>query len=185
MLRQVCEALEEAHTAGLVHRDIKPANILACHTGGKHDVAKLLDFGLVAVQPMPPNGESLSGTETITGTPAFMSPEQASGTACVDARTDIYSLGAVAYFLLTGRPPFMHSTSVETMAAHLTEPVLSVRQSRTGFLPIWTALSSDVSRRTRSNGSQTSSSLNRPWLIASAATHGPRKELPSGGRLVG
>ena len=96
-------------------------------------MAKLLDFGLVAVQPMPPNGESLSGTETITGTPAFMSPEQASGTACVDARTDIYSLGAVAYFLLTGRPPFMHSTSVETMAAHLTEPVLSVRQSCAGI----------------------------------------------------
>jgi serine/threonine protein kinase len=121
----VCGALREAHAVGLVHRDIKPANILACHSGGMHDVAKLLDFGLVRVQSLGEGGESLSGIGTIAGTPAFMSPEQAAGAVEIDERSDIYGLGAVAYFVLTGRPPFVEPTSVEIMAAHLTGQVVA------------------------------------------------------------
>jgi len=124
LLRQVCDALREAHGVGLVHRDIKPANILACQTGGMSDVAKLLDFGLVRVQNLSRPGNSITRIGTIAGTPAFMSPEQASGALDVDQRSDIYSLGAVAYFLLTGQAPFNRPTSVETMAAHLREPVV-------------------------------------------------------------
>jgi len=123
LLRQVCEALHEAHACGLVHRDIKPANILASQSGGKCDVAKLLDFGLVRVQRLNTTDQSLTVDGGIAGTPAFMSPEQAAGAEVVDQRSDIYSLGAVAYYLLAGRPPFVHPTAVETMAAHLTEAV--------------------------------------------------------------
>jgi serine/threonine-protein kinase len=124
LLRQVCGALREAHAVGLVHRDIKPANILACQIGGVHDTAKLLDFGLVRVHTLGSDGVGLTGLGTIAGTPAFMSPEQAAGTSDVGARSDIYSLGAVAYFLLTGEAPFVRSTSVQTMAAHLAEPLV-------------------------------------------------------------
>jgi serine/threonine-protein kinase len=126
LLRQVCGALREAHAVGLVHRDIKPANILACQIGEMHDVAKLFDFGLVRVQALSADA-GLTGLGTITGTPAFMSPEQAAGNADVDARSDIYSLGAVAYFLLTGQTPFVRSTAVQTMAAHLAEPLVAPR----------------------------------------------------------
>ena len=120
------ERLREAHAVGLVHRDIKPANILACQIGGMHDVTKLFDFGLVRVHALSADA-GLTGLGTIAGTPAFMSPEQAAGTAEVDARSDIYSLGAVAYFLLTGQAPFVRSTSVQTMAAHLAEPLVPPR----------------------------------------------------------
>jgi serine/threonine-protein kinase len=126
LLRQVCGALREAHEVGLVHRDIKPANIFACQIGGIHDTAKLLDFGLVRVHSLSVDA-GLTAIGTIAGTPAFMSPEQAAGSADVDARSDIYSLGAVAYFLLTGQAPFVRATSVQTMAAHLTEPLVSPR----------------------------------------------------------
>ena len=132
LMRQVCQALREAHDVGLVHRDVKPANILVCQTGGMDDVVKLLDFGLVHVQSLS-NDSNLTGVGTIAGTPTFLSPEQAAGTTEVDGRSDIYSVGAVAYFLLTGRPPFVHSTSVETMAAHLSEPVMSICQLRAGI----------------------------------------------------
>jgi eukaryotic-like serine/threonine-protein kinase len=125
LLRQVCGALREAHAVGLVHRDIKPANILACQAGGMHDVAKLLDFGLVRIHNLSKDDNTLTGLGTIAGTPAFMSPEQAAGETDLDERCDIYSLGAVAYFLLTGRPPFVEPTSVQTMAAHLTAAVVS------------------------------------------------------------
>lgn len=130
LLRQVCDALGEAHAIGLVHRDIKPANIITAQIGGMHDVVKLLDFGLVRSQALGNEGPGLTVNGAIAGTPAFMSPEQAAGTITVDGRSDIYSLGAVAYFMLTGRPPFIHATSVETMAAHLSETVESPRQQR-------------------------------------------------------
>jgi serine/threonine-protein kinase len=122
-LRQLCGALREAHEAGLVHRDIKPSNVIVCRHGGQYDVAKLLDFGLVrSLEVGEAGGTKLTREGLILGTPDFMSPEQADGTAVLDARSDLYSLGAVAYFLLTGRPPFAGRPVLQTLLAHLHEP---------------------------------------------------------------
>jgi eukaryotic-like serine/threonine-protein kinase len=120
LLRQLCGALAEAHVAGLVHRDIKPGNIIVATLGGESDVAKLLDFGLVQDLGSVTDDGRLTRTGTVLGTPAFMSPEQAGGIA-VDGRSDLYSLGAVAFFALTGRPPFERNTVGSYLAAHLTE----------------------------------------------------------------
>ena len=120
LVRQVCGALAEAHAAGLVHRDVKPSNVLVASLGGQPDVAKLLDFGLVHDLAGPDDGR-LTRTGAVLGTPAYMCPEQAGGDE-VDARGDLYSLGAVLFFLLTGRPPFDAPTAGRLLAAHLTEP---------------------------------------------------------------
>jgi len=129
LLRQVCGALQEAHAGGLIHRDIKPSNILVCQRGGRHDVAKLLDFGLVQTHGLNQDGQQLTQEGAIPGTPAYMSPEQGAGID-LDARSDLYSLGAVAYFLLTGRPPFVRDSTVQTLAAHLAEPVVAPDRHR-------------------------------------------------------
>jgi serine/threonine protein kinase len=116
LLRQVCRALREAHAAGLVHRDIKPSNIFASRRGGMDDVAKLFDFGLV--MPLARAGApQMSGPGQVLGTPLFMSPEQATGDRELDGRSDIYSLGAVAYYLLTGRPPFEGEDGIRLLIA--------------------------------------------------------------------
>ena len=118
LLEQTCEALSEAHGLGLIHRDIKPGNIFAAQRGGIHDVAKLLDFGL-AKPILAPQASHLTIEGTITGSPLFMSPEQASGDREPDARSDIYSFGAVAYYLLTGRPPFDDKNTLKVLMAHV------------------------------------------------------------------
>src|SRR5262249_36675213 len=120
-LRQVCGALEEAHGRGLIHRDIKPGNVMICERGGVRDFAKLLDFGLVLPPASDMRGDKLTQDGTVTGTPAYLSPEQAGGQEAVEARSDIYSGGALAYFLLTGRPPFAGRTGMKLIAAHLYE----------------------------------------------------------------
>lgn len=123
LLRQACDALGEAHSAGLIHRDIKPGNIFAAHQGGVYDVAKLLDFGLV--KPIVDDQAlELTAEGAITGSPLFMSPEQAIGEREPDARSDIYSLGAVAYYLLTGRPPFEGEKPIKVMFAHAHQEVV-------------------------------------------------------------
>jgi serine/threonine-protein kinase len=121
LLRQVCGALAEAHAAGLVHRDLKPGNVIVTALGGQPDVAKLLDFGLVHDLSAEAD-DRLTRTGTVLGTPAYMSPEQAAGEAAVDARGDVYGLGAVAFFALTGRPPFTGKVLGQVLAAHRTEP---------------------------------------------------------------
>jgi serine/threonine-protein kinase len=120
-LRQVCGALREAHGRGLTHRDVKPGNVMVCDRGGVADVAKLLDFGLVLPPPADPDGEKITRDGAVAGTPAYLSPEQAGGGAEVDARSDLYSVGALGYFLLTGRPPFAGRSAVRMLAAHLYE----------------------------------------------------------------
>ena len=120
LLKQTCDALAEAHAAELVHRDIKPANIFAAQRGGLYDVAKLLDFGLV--KPISSVEHSqLTQDGSITGSPLYMSPEQTTGDSHPDGRSDIYSLGAVAYFLLTGRPPFDYQQPIKVLLAHSSE----------------------------------------------------------------
>jgi serine/threonine-protein kinase len=121
LLRQLCGALTEAHAAGLVHRDLKPGNVIVATLGGQRDVAKLLDFGLVQDLSADADGR-LTRTGTVLGTPAYMSPEQAAGESAVDARGDVYGLGAVAFFALTGRPPFQGKTLGQLLAAHRSEP---------------------------------------------------------------
>jgi serine/threonine-protein kinase len=121
VLRQVCGALAEAHALGLVHRDVKPGNVMLCRLGGRADVAKLLDFGLV--YEAGPADARLTQPGGMMGTPAYMSPEQAKG-ADVGPASDLYAVGAVGYFLLTGRPPFGGTNALELLHAHLTAPVL-------------------------------------------------------------
>ena len=130
LLRQVCGALAEAHAAGLVHRDLKPGNIVVATQGGQYDVAKLLDFGLVQDLGAADTDPRLTQTGTVLGTPAYMSPEQAGGDGVIDARGDIYSLGAVAFFALTGRPPFEGQSIGKLLAAHLTQPPPFVTEVR-------------------------------------------------------
>jgi serine/threonine-protein kinase len=116
LLRQACEALREAHDQGLIHRDIKPANIFAAVRGGRHDVTKLLDFGLAKRKSESP-AVQLSHLNAITGSPLYMSPEQAGGHRA-DHRSDLYALGAVAYYLLTGQAPFRGESALSVMIAH-------------------------------------------------------------------
>ncbi len=118
LLRQVCQALRKAHGIGLIHRDIKPSNIIACERGGVYDVAKLLDFGVVKSLAMPTNSVKLTTDGALAGSPAYMSPEQARGRTQLDGRSDIYNIGAVAYYLLTGKLVFERDTALEMLQAH-------------------------------------------------------------------
>jgi eukaryotic-like serine/threonine-protein kinase len=129
LLRQVCQGLREAHGIGLIHRDIKPGNIFASQRGGLYDVAKLLDFGLVKPVTEAPAAR-LTQDGGISGTPLFMSPEQACGLPDVDARSDIYSLGAVAYALLTGQAPFEGDNPMEIIIAHVRDEVVQPSHHR-------------------------------------------------------
>ena len=123
LLRQACHALGEAHAIGLIHRDIKPGNIFVAERGGQYDVVKLLDFGLVKPVVETPSVR-LTQDGAISGTPLYMSPEQARRLPELDARSDIYSLGAVAYALLTGNPPFDGSNPLDVMIAHARDDVI-------------------------------------------------------------
>ena len=112
LLSQMCGSLAEAHSLGLIHRDVKPANIMICRRGGVYDVVKLLDFGLAkAIDAGRQAGLTSAGT--ITGTPLYLAPEAIIDQNSVDARSDLYSLGAVGYFLLTGTTPFSGTSLID------------------------------------------------------------------------
>ena len=118
VLVQVAGALAEAHEVGLVHRDVKPANIILCQRGRLYDTAKIVDFGLV--KDLRKLGEpGLSQVDSVIGTPLYLAPEALISPDKVDARADIYALGAVAYYLLTGTPVFAGTTAMEVCAQHL------------------------------------------------------------------
>ena len=123
--QQVAEGLEEAHEHGVIHRDLKPANIMITPRGR----AKVLDFGLAKLFSQEDAGRSVTEAQGITGTPMYMSPEQALGKT-VDARTDLWSLGAVYYESLTGRPPFEASSGLGVMRAVVDAPLVPLRQVR-------------------------------------------------------
>ena len=118
VLRQVASALVEAHGIGLIHRDIKPENIILCERGGIPDVAKVVDFGLVR-DLEPASGARLTQANVIQGTPLYLSPEAIRAPDAVDARSDLYGLGAVGYYLLTGTHVFGGATTVEVCSHHL------------------------------------------------------------------
>ena len=123
LLRQVCHSLADAHARGLVHRDVKPANIYVCRMGLDYDFAKVLDFGLVKIKKHAPGADTLTTMDhTTTGTPAYMAPETILGDVDVDRRADVYALGCVAYFLLTGELVFDADTSMKMLMHHLNTP---------------------------------------------------------------
>jgi len=117
VLRQVCDSLEEAHARGLVHRDIKPANIHIGRVGCRDDFVKVLDFGLVKPVSAGPESPSVTIEAGIVGTPAYMAPEMTLG-GTVDGRGDLYSLGCVAYYLLTGEQVFVGDTVLKQITQH-------------------------------------------------------------------
>ena len=120
LLEQVAGSLAEAHDAGLIHRDIKPGNILVVDRGGISDLVKVVDFGLVKdVRGGAASDATITTTDAITGTPHYMAPETITAPDTVDARTDIYALGAVGYWLLTGTHVFRGNTVMEVLAHHL------------------------------------------------------------------
>ncbi len=120
ILAMACGALSEAHDIGLIHRDIKPANIMLCAQGGELDVVKLLDFGLVKELQVAVDGEAeLTGISTLVGTPHYMAPESILGPAGTNTQSDIYALGAVAYYLLAGVDVFDGKSVIELCVQHL------------------------------------------------------------------
>jgi serine/threonine protein kinase len=131
ILEQICGSLYEAHSLGLVHRDIKPANIMLNRRGGQPDVVKVLDFGLV--KALDDNrAAGLTQHSSLTGTPLYMSPEAIEMPNSVDARSDLYAVGAVGYFLLTGQTVFEAGNVLELCQKHLDEqPVPPSERMRT------------------------------------------------------
>jgi eukaryotic-like serine/threonine-protein kinase len=140
LLAQACHSLSEAESCGLVHRDIKPANIFLCRYGEDCDFVKVLDFGLVKAFGEPtdgdrPEGPALTRDDRVQGTPAFIAPEQALGEPDLDARVDIYALGCVAYWLLTGEFVFTADTTMGYLVHHIHTPPRPPSQIATTPVP--------------------------------------------------
>jgi serine/threonine-protein kinase len=146
LLAQVCDSLSEAHAARLVHRDIKPSNIYVCRYGRQVDFVKVLDFGLVKrVRGFDEDQtqQQLTAPHVISGTPAFMAPEQVLDDD-TDARTDLYAVGCVAFWLLTGRTVFRGSTVMEVLMQHVRDEPLP--PSRCSERPVPAALDAVILR---------------------------------------
>lgn len=126
LLRQACEALAEAHASGLIHRDLKPANLFAARVGQRCDVTKVLDFGLAHDLGQPSAGSTAANM--LVGTPHYMAPEQVRADPNLDHRADLYALGGVAYYLLTGQPPFDRNSAIAVMNAHVCQSALKPSQ---------------------------------------------------------
>jgi eukaryotic-like serine/threonine-protein kinase len=198
ILRQVCSSLQDAHGNGLVHRDIKPANVVVSRAGTTFDFAKVLDFGLVKLDSAGKAEEDavkLSTEDSASGTPAFMAPEVVLGVADTDHRVDLYALGCVAYWLLTGKLIFEGRSAVEVMFHHAHTP--PPRPSTRSELPIpaplenliTECLEKDPARRPASAEAVSTRldgvSLESAWTVERAerwwATHRP---LPPDARRV-
>ena len=183
LLRQACEALAEAHAAGLIHRDLKPANLFAARRGGRHDVVKLLDFGLV---------KSLDGDPTATPGSAgriqrhaaVHGPRAGPGAPGLDHRCDLYALGGVAYFLLTGHA-FFEVGDVNGMS----RPRSGTRWSRPpGTGPssptTWSESCCDSWPRTPPTATPTPPASPSPWSPVPTPAHGTTRRRPAGGVIL-
>jgi serine/threonine-protein kinase len=155
LIRQVLGALSEAHAIGLIHRDIKPANLMVSVRGGIPDFVKVLDFGLVK-ETRTETDVAITQTRLILGTPQYLSPEAILGTEIVDGRADLYAVGAVAYYLLTGEPLFKGPSVVELCFQHVHEEPLP--PSRKCVLPIPESLDAVIMKALAKSPSQRYSS---------------------------
>ena len=130
LVRQVCRSLAEAHAIGLIHRDIKPANIYVCRMGVEYDFIKVLDFGLVTFDDRRGASALVTAEHVAIGTPAYMAPEAILGGATIDHRADLYALGCVAYFLLTGERVFHAESQMKLLMQHVNdEPIPPSRRT--------------------------------------------------------
>ncbi len=138
LLQQVCHSLAEAHERGMVHRDVKPANIFLCRMGREFDFVKVLDFGLVQVRKADPATaatETLATVQSLIGTPAYMAPEVILGRDDVDRRADVYAIGCVAFYLLTGTRVFQDGTQMQALVDHVHTTPVAPSERVTGGLP--------------------------------------------------
>ncbi len=118
IMKQVCGSLAEAHNQGLIHRDLKPSNVMLCERGGLYDFVKVLDFGLVRSEQQAQD-VALTDISSLTGTPLYLPPETVQAPETIDVRADLYQLGAIAYFLLTGQHVFSGDSVYEVVAQHV------------------------------------------------------------------
>jgi serine/threonine-protein kinase len=121
ILTHTCHSLEEAHQAGLVHRDLKPANLMLCRYGLDEDFLKVVDFGLAKDEAATDSAMKLTAEKTILGTAAYLAPESLQGSAHVDGRADLYALGCIGYFLLTGKLLYDYKQPAAMARAHIRE----------------------------------------------------------------
>jgi serine/threonine-protein kinase len=153
LLLQACDSLADAHHAGLVHRDIKPGNLIACRRGLKYDFLKVLDFGLVKSSWSEEADTRLTMEGTTAGTPAYMAPEVAMSQTALDGRADLYALGCVAYWLVTGHMVFTGTTAMQVALQHVQAAPVPPSQRAGATLPpaletaILCCLEKDPSRR--------------------------------------
>ena len=183
IIADTAEALAYAHGLGIVHRDVKPENIF--WYGGR---ALLADFGIAASEQAVPGGASLTATGMIIGTVAYMSPEQASGGGDLDGRADLYSLGCVAYELLAGRPPFVRTSAVATLAAHFADPVPPLGDCRPDVDPALAALVEQLLAKDRDQRPAAAAAVldalrplehtSGPKRVAPARREGPQGAIP-------
>jgi serine/threonine-protein kinase len=193
LVRQVCESLEEAHARGVVHGDIKPANIHVGRLGLHHDFVKVLDFGLVRLVSGAQSGQSLDGaTAMMPGTPSYMAPELVLG-ELVDGRADIYAVGCVAYYLLTGRLVFEAEHMLQMVVKHVEAQPVPPSERAGQRIPqslddaVLACLAKDPAKRTRSAAElertlATIASEVEPWGEEEAARwwreHGEARGVP-------
>jgi serine/threonine protein kinase len=157
VLRQIAGALGEAHRIGVIHRDVKPANVLLCERDGVLDWVKVVDFGL-AKQTSTSGDASVTQDDLVTGTPAYIAPETITAPAAVDARADVYGVGGVAYFMLTGEPRWRCAPTSCTLRPSLRRSGAARRSLRRWSAWCWRASRSDrkIDRAMRSRSSTSS-----------------------------
>jgi serine/threonine-protein kinase len=177
-VRQACAALSEAHDVGVIHRDVKPDNLFVCRMGDEPDFLKMLDFGIAKIEGGDDDA-TVTRAGWVHGTPAYMSPEVCNGQRA-DARSDLYSLGAVLYFLVTGTPPFTAASAAAVMVAHVND----VPDKPSSRAPVRadppsgltsSASSCARSRRSLTRASRAPGRWTRRW---------PRAVTPWGGRRI-
>jgi serine/threonine-protein kinase len=168
LLRQACESLEEAHSRGLIHRDIKPSNIFTCRMGLAVDFVKVLDFGLVkAMGEQGREATLLTAPDSTTGTPAFIAPEMVRGDGAVDHRVDIYTLGCVGYWLLTGRLVFQAPNAIQLMYQHANaSPIPPSQRSELEISPELDSVILDCLAKQPQDRPQTAGELSRRLAAA-------------------